>query len=182
MSAIVRGAGGPIPRHSVVTTSMDLTDFIAPEAVLANIKAGSKKQVLNELAARAAKLTGIDEHKIFDRLLERERLGSTGVGHGVAIPHAKFEELKSVVGVVARLKKAVDFDSVDGTPVDLVFLLLAPAGVGVAHLKALARVSRLLRNRSICAKLREGKDAQAIYAVLKGSAEELAETASVAAR
>ena len=165
---------------NVVFQSMDVTEFVPSNAVIAGLKAGSKKQVLHALAGRAAQLTGLDELMLLEKLLERERLGSTGVGHGVAIPHAKFTQLKSVFGLVARLRRPVEFDSVDDEPVDLVFLLLAPEGAGTAHLKALARVSRLLRNRIVCARLREAKDSQAMYAVLKGTSEDLREPAAAA--
>jgi len=103
---------------------------------------------------------------IFDVLLQRERLGSTGLGHGIAIPHGKLAGLKCIVGIFARLAEPIEFDAVDGEKVDIVFLLLAPEGAGADHLKALARISRLLREGSAVEKLRASKDAAALYAVL----------------
>jgi PTS system nitrogen regulatory IIA component len=143
-----------------------MIDLITPKSIIANLRAGSKKQVLQELARRAAELTGQHERAIFDVLLERERLGTTGVGHGIAIPHGKLPSLDKVYGVFARLERPVDFDAIDEQPVDLLFLLLAPEAAGADHLKALARVSRLLRDASLCEKLRGADSADAIYALL----------------
>jgi PTS system nitrogen regulatory IIA component len=145
---------------------MDLGDLISPEGVAPMLKAKSKKQVLQEVAAHAARLTEVEERAIFDTLLQRERLGSTGIGHGIAIPHGKLAGLKRVVGVFARLSEPINFDSVDGEPVDLVFLLLAPESAGADHLKALARISRLLREPGALEKLRGSSDAAALYSVL----------------
>jgi PTS system nitrogen regulatory IIA component len=145
---------------------MHLSNFISPDAVIPSLKAKSKKQLLQELSARAARLTGLPEREIFDVLLQRERLGSTGLGQGIAIPHGKIQGLKRIVGVFARLAEPIDFDAVDGEKVDIVFLLLAPEGAGADHLKALARISRLLREGSSVEKLRASKDAAALYAVL----------------
>ena len=130
------------------------------------LKVGSKKQALQELAHRAAALTGLEERRIFDVLLERERLGTTGVGHGIAIPHGKLAELQQLHGLFARLNGAIDFDAIDDEPVDLIFMLLAPESAGADHLKALARISRLLRDEAVCAKLRSLDQAETIYAVL----------------
>jgi PTS system nitrogen regulatory IIA component len=145
---------------------MHFADLIGPEAVIASLKVKTKKQLLQELAARASRLTGVEERYIFDTLLQRERLGSTGLGQGVAIPHCKLQGLKRIVGVFARLAEPVDFEAVDGEKVDVVFLLLAPEGAGADHLKALARISRLLREGHAVDKLRASKDASALYAVL----------------
>jgi nitrogen PTS system EIIA component len=145
---------------------MQLADLISPEAVVPSLKVKTKKQLLQELAARAARLTGLQERYVFDTLLQRERLGSTGLGEGIAIPHGKFTGLKRIVGLFARLAEPVDFEAVDGEPVDIVFLLLAPEGAGADHLKALARISRLLREGHAVDKLRASKDASALYAVL----------------
>ncbi len=145
---------------------MLLSDFISSNSVVASLKVKTKKQLLQDLAARAARLTGLQERDIFDVLLQRERLGSTGLGQGIAIPHGKIAGLKRIVGIFARLAEPVDFDAVDGQPVDIVFLLLAPEGAGADHLKALARISRLLREGSAVDKLRASKDASALYAVL----------------
>ena len=119
-----------------------------------------------ELASRAAAVFKLDERKLFDRLLERERLGSTGIGGGIAIPHGRLGQLAKPVGLFARLAAPVDFDSIDERPVDLVFLLVAPEGAGADHLKALARVSRLLRDRALVEKLRATDSADALFALL----------------
>jgi PTS system nitrogen regulatory IIA component len=146
---------------------MEIEDLLpSPTQVLPHLKVNGKKQALQELSRRASELTGVHERQIFDVLLERERLGTTGVGNGIAIPHGKLAEVKSMFGLFARLDHAVDFEAIDEQPVDLIFLLLAPEGAGADHLKALARVSRLLRDRSICEKLRGADQAEAIYALL----------------
>jgi len=145
---------------------MTLTDLVAPNAILASLKANNKKQVLQELAARAAELTGQNERAILEILLQREKLGSTAVGNGVAIPHGKMPKLGRLFGLFALLARPVDFEALDGQPVDLVFLLLAPEPAGADHLKALARVARLLRDPEVARKLRESSDADALYAVL----------------
>jgi PTS system nitrogen regulatory IIA component len=149
---------------------MEIHDLLNEQGVVSNLKATSKKHVLQELAARAAPITGMPERTIFETLLERERLGTTGVGQGIAIPHGKLKELKRLYGVFARLDQPVDFDSIDDEPVDLIFLLLAPESAGADHLKALARVSRLLRDQTVCAKLRGAESASAIYALLTETA------------
>ena len=148
---------------------MEITDLVSIEGVVADLKATSKKQALQDLAHRAAGVTGLHERAIFDTLLERERLGTTGVGLGIAIPHGKMADLDRLYGVFARLKNPVDFDAVDDQPVDLIFLLLAPESAGADHLKALARVSRLLRDQSVCEKLRGSDTPAAIYALLTES-------------
>lgn len=145
---------------------MPLTDIVAPNAVIPALKVNGKKQAIQELAARAAELCGQSERTIFEILLQREKLGSTGIGHGIAIPHGKLPKLERLFGLFARLDRAIDFESLDGQPVDLVFLLLAPEGAGADHLKALAQVARLLRDPETANKLRESRDAEALYAVL----------------
>jgi nitrogen PTS system EIIA component len=145
---------------------MDLGDLIAPEGVIAALKAKTKKQALQELARKAEMLTGLEQSIVFEALLQRERLGSTGVGRGIAIPHGKLPGLNEVVTVFARLEEPIDFDSVDAEPVDLMFLLLAPEHAGADHLKALARISRLLRDPHSIQKLRSCQDTHALYAVL----------------
>jgi nitrogen PTS system EIIA component len=145
---------------------MPLTDLVAPNAVIPALKVNTKKQALQELAARAAELTGQSERGVLEILLQREKLGSTGVGNGIAIPHGKLAKLGRLFGLFARLERPVDFDALDGQPVDLIFLLLAPEGAGADHLKALARVARLLRDGEIARKLRNSRDVDAIYAVL----------------
>ncbi len=145
---------------------MEIHELLSPDGVVANLKANSKKQALQELASRAARLTGLHERQIFETLLERERLGTTGVGNGIAIPHGRITGLPKLYGLFARVERPIDFDSIDEMPVDLVFLLLAPESAGADHLKALARVSRLLRDKGICEKLRGADSADAIYALL----------------
>jgi PTS system nitrogen regulatory IIA component len=145
---------------------MPLSDLLAPNAIFPSLKVGNKKQMIQELSAEAAKLTGSDERKIFEILLQRERLGSTGVGHGVAIPHGKLPKIERIFCLFARLDKPIDFEALDGEPVDLVFLLLAPESAGADHLKALALIARLLRDPNIAKKLRNSRDASLLYAIL----------------
>lgn len=150
---------------------MEISDLLTPDRVIAGLRATSKKQVLQELARHAAEMCGINERAIFDVLLERERLGTTGVGNGIAIPHGKLNQLNGLYGLFARVEKPVDFDAIDDDPVDLIFLLLAPEGAGADHLKALARVSRLLRDDQVCAKLRGSDSNDALYAILTEQSE-----------
>jgi PTS system nitrogen regulatory IIA component len=145
---------------------MSLTDLITPNAIVPALKVTSKKQAIQELAAQAAQLTGYSENTIVEILLQRERLGSTGVGNGIAIPHGKLPKLGKLFGLFARLERPIDFESLDGQPVDLIFLLLAPETAGADHLKALARIARLLRDPDVAQKLRESHDAETLYAVL----------------
>ncbi len=145
---------------------MEIWDLITPESVIAKLRVANKRQALQELARRAAALIDEDEHKIFETLLEREQLGTTGIGGGTAVPHGRLPKLARPVGLFARLEKPVDFDAIDSQPVDLIFLLLTPSDAGANHLKALARISRLMRDRAMCAKLRGTEDADAIYALL----------------
>lgn len=148
---------------------MEIADILTPQCIVPKLSATSKKQALQELAKRAALVTGLKDRFIFDALLQRERLGTTGVGYGIAIPHGKIQGIDRLFGLFARLEKPVDFDAIDEQPVDLLFLLLAPETAGADHLKALARVSRLLRNRAICDKLRGSNDADALYALITES-------------
>ena len=145
---------------------MPLTDLVAPNAILPALKVNNKKQTLHELAARAAVLCGQSEKAIFEILMQREKLGSTAIGAGVAIPHGKMPSLTRLFGLFARLDRPIDFEALDGQPVDLIFLLLAPEGAGADHLKALARIARLLRDPGITHKLRASHDAESLYAVL----------------
>jgi nitrogen PTS system EIIA component len=145
---------------------MPRLEFLTPEAVAPALRASGKKKLLQELSAQAARLSGLDERQVFETLLQRERLGSTGIGDGIAIPHGKIPGLERLVGFVARLDRPVDFDALDGQPVEIVFLLLAPEGAGADHLKALARAARVLREPGIRDRLRAARDANAIYAVL----------------
>src|SRR5215471_9296533 len=135
-------------------------------AIIPALKVNSKKQILQELAAKAAELCGQSERTILEILQQREKLGSTGVGNGIAIPHGKLPKLNKLFGLFARLERPVEFEALDGQPVDLVFLLLAPEAAGADHLKALARVARLLRDADVARKLRDSRDAEALYAVL----------------
>ncbi len=145
---------------------MEISDLLTLDSVIPNLKVTSKKQSLQELARRAEDLFDLDEREVFNVLLEREKLGTTGVGNGIAIPHGKLATLDRLYGVFARLEKPIDFDSIDERPVDLIFLLLAPENAGADHLKALARVSRLLRDKSMCDKLRATDTSEALFALL----------------
>src|SRR5271154_7181041 len=145
---------------------MEIVDLLTPEAVIAALKAQGKKQLLQELAEHASRLTGLPERRIFETLIERERLGSTGMGQGIAIPHGRVANLARITGFFARLETPIAYEAVDNQPVDLVFLLLAPEGAGADHLKALARVSRLLRNQQTCEKLRSTAKAEVLYSLL----------------
>jgi len=153
-----------MPRPAAVVHPMN--DLVTPNGIIPNLRAGSKKQALQELARKAAEVTGQHERAIFDVLLERERLGTTGVGRGIAIPHGKLPGIRGVLAIFARLEKPVDFEAIDEQPVDLMCLLLAPEQAGADHLKALARVSRLLRDPVLCDKLRGADSADALYALL----------------
>jgi len=145
---------------------MNLERLIAPGSVAPSLRASSKKQLLHELAGRVADAEGLDTRAVFDALMERERLGATGMGRGVAIPHARMPGVVEIRGYFARLDRPVDFDAPDAVPVDLVFLLLAPEDSGADHLRALAKVSRLLRDEGRCSKLRSTSDPSAIFAIL----------------
>ena len=147
----------------------DLSDLLGPDAVLAGLVAPNKKTLFQQLANAASRLTGMEPRVIVERLVERERLGSTGFGHGVAIPHGKIDGITRVIGVFARLAAPVDFQAIDDLPVDLVFLLLSPPDSGVEHLKALARVSRRLRDKAFVAKLRGAASPDALYALFAQS-------------
>lgn len=145
---------------------MDLTDLTPAGAIFPQMRASSKKNLFQDLAQKMAGIVGADERELFAALLERERLGSTGMGRGVAIPHCRMPKLERIVGGLARLETPLDFEAVDGEPVDLVYVLIAPECAGSDHLKALARISRVLRDQTICQKLRGAKDAAALYALL----------------
>lgn len=145
---------------------MDLSDLVEASAVMPALKANSKKHLLQLLAEKAAGATGLAEREIFDTVLQRERLGSTGVGNGIAIPHGKLPGVSRITGVFARLETPVDFDALDDQPIDLVFLLLAPESAGADHLKALSRIARVLRDPETVAKIRGTRDAAAIHALL----------------
>jgi nitrogen PTS system EIIA component len=145
---------------------MNLAEIIDARAVLPHLKAQNKKHLLQELSQSMASLVAIDHRIIFETLHTREKLGSTGIGHGIAIPHGKLTSINRVYGLFARLSTPIAYDSVDGEPVDLVFVLLAPDHAGADHLKALARISRLLREKETIAKLRGTDSAEGLYAIL----------------
>ncbi|MEZ5772202.1 phosphotransferase IIA-like nitrogen-regulatory protein PtsN [Defluviimonas denitrificans] len=145
---------------------MDLASLLKPAAVRVVGHATSKKRLFQDLAELASAVYGIDPSETVNALQERESLGPTGVGHGVALPHARLDGLDRVIGIFMRLEKPLDFDAVDRQPVDLVFALFAPKDSGVEHLKALALVSRTMRDPAICAKLRSNVDPATLHAVL----------------
>jgi PTS system nitrogen regulatory IIA component len=153
---------------------MEISDLLIPGGVSADLKATSKKQALQDLARRASEVSDLPERAVFDVLMERERLGTTGVGNGIAIPHGKLPGLDRLHGFFARLNQPIDFQAIDERPVDLIFVLLAPETAGADHLKALARISRLLRDQSICEKLRGTDGAEALYAILTETEEDRA--------
>lgn len=143
----------------------DFSDLLTPGVVLKDVNAVSKKAALQQLATAAAAGYGLDAKAAVAALLDRERIGSTGFGAGVAIPHAKLAGLDRVVGVFARLSEAIDFQAIDDLPVDIIFMMLSPLDGGAGHLKALARVSRQLRDRGFVAKLRGAGSPDALYAL-----------------
>ena len=145
---------------------MDMSDLLLPGSVVSDLRASTKKHLLQSLSHRAAALTGFGEAQILEALAVRERLGATGFGLGTAIPHGKIAGLQHMTGLFARLTAPLDYGAIDGQPVDLVFLLLAPEGAGADHLKALARVSRLFRDTMLVSKLRGTTSADALYAML----------------
>jgi len=145
---------------------MEIADLLGPGSVIASLRVTSKKQALQEIARRMAPLAGLHERAIFDVLWQRERIGTTGMGMGTAIPHGKVAGLARLVGLFARLERPIDFEAMDERPVDLIFVLLAPESAGADHLKALARVSRLLRDRATCKKLRGTDNVDALTAIL----------------
>ena len=151
---------------------MLISEFLTPQDIFPDLKATCKKQALQELASFASERLGIEDRAIFDVLVERERLGTTGFGNGVAIPHGRMRQLDKLNMMFARLSTPVAFDAVDGRPVDLLFLLLTPENAGADHLTALAKASRILRDESLCAKLRGAETAEAIYSTILESEQE----------
>jgi PTS system nitrogen regulatory IIA component len=151
---------------------MELADILATGSVIACAKVASKRQLLQQLAEAAAPVAGVDAHLIFETLVAREQLGSTGLGNGIAIPHGKLKDIAGVIAVFARLEQPIEFEAVDDQPVDLVIMLLAPAGSGADHLKALARVARMMRTESVTTHLRETRDASKLYEILTTPVEE----------
>jgi PTS system nitrogen regulatory IIA component len=149
---------------------MTLIDLLSPAAVISPLRANGKKQALQELALHASKLTALPERELYEALLQRERLGSTGIGDGIAIPHGRMAGIDRLVGLFARVEKPIDFEALDGQPVDIIFVLIAPEGAGADHLKALARVARVLRNQAVLEQIRMVRDPEMIYALLVESA------------
>ena len=145
---------------------MQLTDLLDPKAVKVISGCSSKKRLFHDLGALAESCYEHDQTKVIEALIEREGLGPTGVGHGVALPHARLSSVKEVRGVFLRLEKPLNFEAVDRQPVDLVFALLAPESAGVEHLKALALVARTMRNREVCSKLRANTDSATLHTIL----------------
>lgn len=145
---------------------MLISDLLSPQTIISDLKATSKKQALQEISSYAAAQLNLEDRTILDALLERERLGSTGVGNGVAVPHAKMVDLDKLYLLFVRLSTPVAFDAPDGRPVDLMFLLLTPENAGGDHLTALAKVSRLLRDEKFCSLLRGSDGAEAIYSAI----------------
>lgn len=146
---------------------VEIVDIIARDGIILDLKScQSKRQVLKELAQHAAVALGLDQQHLLDALMERERLGTTGIGHGIAIPHARLAEVDRLVGLFARLEQPVDFESLDDQPSDLIFLLLAPDSADADSLKALARISRVLRDPALRQRLRQERDRDAVYRML----------------
>lgn len=145
---------------------MKISDIMTEKNVVLGVKALSKRQLLQDLAQKASEITGINERTLFDIVLERENLGSTGFGSGTALPHGRIPDLDKVYGFFAKLSAPLDFEAIDNKPVDLVFLLLSPEGSGADHLTALAQVSRILKDEATCEKLRQADSAEKIYSIL----------------
>jgi len=145
---------------------MELADILSEESVLVCTDIASKRDVLTRLSNKVAELTGHPAKDVFEALNDRESLGSTGLGNGIAVPHGKFAPIKHVMAVFMKLTTPVEFDSVDDQPVDIVMMLLAPMGAGADHLKALARVARILRTDSIADALRRSNDPERLYSIL----------------
>ena len=153
----------------IISGDMQISDILSPAAVRTMTQSNSKKRLFQEIAEQARAIYGVDATHTLDALQERESLGPTGVGHGVALPHARLHGLDRVVGLFLRLEKPLDFDAVDRQPVDLIFALLAPKNSGVDHLKALALVSRTLRDSELRSKLRANDDPVALHAMLSAA-------------
>jgi PTS system nitrogen regulatory IIA component len=145
---------------------MEFSELLKPEAVKVVTSASSKKRLMQSIADLAEQAYGLNADLVLDALLAREALGPTGVGNGIALPHARLPDLEQVIGAFILLDKPIDFGSVDRQPVDIAFALFAPEDAGVEHLKALALVSRTLRNTGICTKLRANQNPQTLYTIL----------------
>lgn len=144
----------------------EIKSLLSPDAVVVDLQANCKREALSLLSQKSSELTGLSAEAVFDTLMAREKLGSTGVGGGVAIPHGKFKKLDRMVAIVAKLAHTVDYDSVDDKPVDLVFMLLAPEDANAMHLKTLSKVARLMRNEDVRAAMRGATSADALYAIV----------------
>ncbi len=162
----IKSSENKTPEYKPMTKRETTAGLIREGHIIADLKVDNKKQALHELAKLAAPITGLSEHVVFDVLFAREKLGTTGVGHGIAIPHGKIENTDKVFGFFARLSQPIDFEAIDEKPVDLLFMLLAPHDAGADHLKALAKISRMFREKAFCEKLRAANDAKALYALL----------------
>ncbi len=149
---------------------VEIDEFLSPERMVLGLRSGSKRQLFQDLAAMAAAATGLDPAVILAALSQREKLGTTGIGEGIAIPHARVKQLTSMTGFFARMATPVDYDALDDAPVDLIFLLLAPEEANTVQLKALARIARLLRDPEVCARLRREPELSAVYDLLVGQA------------
>jgi PTS system nitrogen regulatory IIA component len=149
---------------------MPLENLLVPEAILPSLRVNGKKQALQELSEKAAEVSGLPAREIFEAWMQREKLNSTGLGDGIAIPHGKLLNVPRIFGIFARLERGIDFEALDGQPVDLLFGLIAPENAGADHLKALAVIARLLRNPATLAKIRATREAPAIYAILTQAA------------
>lgn len=145
---------------------MKISEILSLDNIYAEVKANNKRQLLQELSEKAANKTGMDERLVIESVWERENLGSTGYGNGTAVPHARIADLKKTEVLFARLSNPVDFNAVDGKPVDLIFLLISPENSGADHLTALAALSRILKNPDICQKLRSARGREEIYSIL----------------
>ena len=145
---------------------MKISEIMTVDSIFCGVKANNKRQLLQELSKRVAELTGIFDRTIFDSLLERENLGSTGFGGATALPHARIPEAKQVYGFFAKLNNSIDYEAIDGKPVDLVFMLISQEGSGADHLTALAQASRILKNEATCNKIRQASGKEEIYSLL----------------
>ena len=161
-----RGPGAHSVAPGGASKAMEMSMILKPEAVRVLSAVSSKKRLMHELGSVAESVYGVNQADTVEALQERESLGPTGVGHGVALPHARLDGLDEVVGALVLLEKPIDFDAVDRQPVDLAFALFAPREAGVEHLKALALVSRTLRDPAVCAKLRANTDPATLYTIV----------------
>ncbi|MEM9207003.1 MAG: PTS sugar transporter subunit IIA [Pseudomonadota bacterium] len=150
---------------------MELSDFIASNAVLVDLKVTSKKQLLTALSEDAGLTLGIESRDIFDTLLQREKLGSTGIGDGVAIPHGKLRSIDAVFGLIATLASPIEFDAPDDKPIDIVFVLLAPENAGADHLKALARIARFVKSETVLDQLRSARTKETVRTLIKDASQ-----------